>query len=133
MVKVILALILLAHGIGHSLGLLQAFKVATVNPQWQGDSWILSGIAGQTLTTAVGVVIWSAAILAFTALAGVMVGWLPATWWQPLAIAGAAISLAGLFLFPAAFPTLSTIGALAIDVILLVAVLWQRWSPETAL
>jgi hypothetical protein len=133
MVKLILALILLAHGIGHSMGLLQAFKVATVNPQWQGDSWILTGIAGQTLTTAIGVVIWSAAILAFTALAGVMVGWLPATWWQPLAIAGAAISLAGLFLFPVAFPTLSTIGALAIDVILLVAVVWQRWSPETAL
>ena len=133
MVKVVLALVLLAHGIGHSMGLLQAFKVATVNPQWQGDSWILSGIAGPTITTAVGVVIWSAAILGFTALAGVMLGWLPATWWQPLAVAAAAVSLVGLFLFPVAFPTMSTIGALAVDVILLVAVLWERWSSEEAL
>jgi hypothetical protein len=27
-----------AHGIGHGMGLLQLFKVATVNPQWHGDS-----------------------------------------------------------------------------------------------
>ena len=38
-----IALVLLAHGIGHSMGLLQIFNVASVNPQWNGDSWLLTG------------------------------------------------------------------------------------------
>lgn len=132
MIKVALALVLLAHGIGHSLGLLQLFKVATVNPAWNGDSWILTGIAGPTISQALGIVIWTTAILGFTALAGVMVGWLPASWWQPLGLASAAISLVGLFLFPVAFPTLSTLGALAVDVVLLASILWERWVPAEA-
>ena len=46
MLKVVIAVVLLAPGIGHSMWLLQVFKVATVNPAWQGDSWILTGPAG---------------------------------------------------------------------------------------
>jgi hypothetical protein len=46
MLKLVAAVVLLAHGIGHSLGLLQLFKVATVNPEWHGDSWLLTGLAG---------------------------------------------------------------------------------------
>ena len=32
MLKVVIALVLLAHGIRHSMGMLQVLKVATVNP-----------------------------------------------------------------------------------------------------
>ena len=46
MLKIIVALVLLSHGIGHSMGLLQVFKIATVSPQWDGDSWLLAGSAG---------------------------------------------------------------------------------------
>jgi hypothetical protein len=31
MLKIVIALVLLAHGIGHSMGLVQLFKVATVH------------------------------------------------------------------------------------------------------
>jgi hypothetical protein len=130
MLKVVIALILLAHGIGHSMGLLQIFKVATVNPQWQGDSWLLTGPAGMTVTHVVGALLWSAAIVGFAALAAVVVGWLPAAWFGPLAIGSAAVSLVGLLLFPIAFPLFSTVGAAAVNVALLAAVLWFHWVPS---
>ena len=130
MFKIVIAVILLAHSIGHSMGLMQVFKVATVNPQWQGDSWLLTGPAGATLTPIVGGALWTAAIVGFAALAASVVGWLPGSWFTPLAIGSSVVSLAGLVLFPIAFPTFSSIGALAVDVAVLVAVGWFHWLPS---
>jgi hypothetical protein len=130
MLKLVIAVILLAHGIGHSMGLLQVFKVATVNPQWHGDSWLLTGPAGMTLTQIVGASLWTAAIVGFAALAAVVVGWMPEAWFGPLAIGSAAVSLVGLLLFPIAFPLFSTVGAAAVNVAVLVAVLWFQWVPS---
>jgi hypothetical protein len=127
--KIIVALVLLAHGIGHSMGLIQIFKVATVNPAWHGDSWILTGAAGPTMTQVIGATLWTAAIIGFAALAGVVVGWLPEAWWAPLAVGSAVVSLAGLLFFPIAFPTFSSIGAFVVNAAVLAAVLWYHWAP----
>lgn len=129
MVKIALAVLLLAHGIGHSMGLLQVFKIATVNPGWDGESWLLTGPAGTTWTHAVGVVLWTASIVGFAALAAAVMGWLPASAFDALAIASASASLLGLVLFPIAFPTFSTIGALIVDLGVLAAVTWYHWQP----
>jgi hypothetical protein len=129
MLKIVIALVLLAHGIGHSMGLLGVFKVATVNPAWDGGSWLLDGVAGSTVTQAIGVVLWTAAMIGFTALAAVVMGWLPEAWFTPLAIGASVASLVGLLLFPVAFPTFSTLGALVIDVVVLVAAVWYHWVP----
>jgi hypothetical protein len=128
MLKIVVALVLIGHGIGHSMGPLQEFKVATVNPAWHGDSWILTGVAGQGATQAIGTVLWAVALVAFVALGAVVLGWLPAEWWVPLAVAGAVASLAGVACFPIAFPVFSTIGAVVVDL----AVLWAvvaGWVP----
>jgi len=129
MLKIGIALVLLAHGIGHSMGLLQVFKVATVNPAWHGDSWILTGPAGTTVTNLVGSVLWIASIVGFAALAAVVIGWLPATWFAPIAVGSAAVSLAGIALFPVAFPLVSTLGAFVVDAVVLAGVLWFHWLP----
>ena len=129
MLKIIIGFVLLSHGIGHSMGLLQVFKVATVSPHWNGDSWLLTGPAG-SISQAVAVSLWTLAIVGFAALAAVVVGWLPEAWWVPLAVGASAASLAGLLLFPIAFPLFSTLGALAANVAILVAVLWYQWVPS---
>ena len=129
MIKTAIGLVLLAHGIGHSMGLLQIFKIAAVNPEWHGDSWLLTGITGATVAQAIGVVAWTVAMVGFIALAGILFGTLPSTWWAPLAIASALASLAGLLLFPLAFPTFSTLGALVVDMAVVVAVGWYHWAP----
>jgi hypothetical protein len=130
MIKLLIGGVLLAHGIGHILGPLQVSRVATVNPQWHGDSWLLTGPLGTSLAQGIGVVLWVLSIAGFAAVAGVVVGWLPASWWQPLAIGSAAVSLTSIALFPMAFPTFSTLGAVAVDVALLVAVLVYQWTPS---
>ena len=61
--------------------------------------------------------------------AGVVVGWLPAEWWEPLAIVSSVVSLVGIAFFPIAFPLFSTLGAAAVDVVVLAAVLWFHWVP----
>ncbi len=130
MPRIIIGLVLLAHGIGHSMGLLGLFKVATVNPAWNGDSWLLPATAGQMLPQVVGVVLWTVSMVGFIALAGVVFGWLPEDWWTRLAVLSSTASLAGVLFFPVAFPTFSTIGAVAVDIAVLVATLWFHWTPS---
>jgi hypothetical protein len=57
-------------------------------------------------------------------------GWLPADWFDPLAIGSAVVSLLALLLFPIAFPPLSAIGALVVDVAVLAATVWFGWRPD---
>lgn len=130
MLKIVIGLVLIAHGIGHSMGMLKVFGLASVNPGWDGSSWILSGVAGSTVTNAVGIVLWAVALVGFVAAGLVVFGVLPEDWWVPLAVVSSVASLAGIVLFPVAFPVISTIGALAVDVVVLAAVLWAGWSPS---
>jgi hypothetical protein len=78
----------------------------------------------------VAVTAWSLAIVGFAALAAVIIGWLPEAWFAPLAVGSSLVSLAGLFLFPMAFPVFSSIGALVANVAVLVAVLLFDWVPS---
>ena len=127
--KFVIAAVLFAHGIGHVMGPLQVFKVAVVNPAWAGDSWLLTGAGGQTLGQAIGIVLWMTALVGFVAAAAVVMGWLPVTWWVPLAVVSSIASLAAIGLFPTAFPTFSTIGAVVVDLATLLAVLGLHWIP----
>jgi hypothetical protein len=129
MLKILIAIVLFGHGVGHSLGLLQTFRVATVNPSWNGDSWLLTGFAGTTVSQAIGVTLWSIALVGFVASAAVVMGWLPVAWWEPLAIGSSVASLLALALFPAAFPLTSTVAAAIVDVVVLAAVLGWHWLP----
>jgi len=129
MLKPAIALVLLAHGIGHSIGLLQLFKVAVISPGWDGQSWLLTPVAGDGVTHLVAAVLWTAALVGFVLLAAVVLGWLPVVWFNPLAVASAALSLAGIVLFPTAFPPFSMLGAAAVDLVVLAAVAWYHWLP----
>jgi hypothetical protein len=132
MLKILIAIVLFAHGVGHILGPLQVTRVAVANPDWNGDSWLLSGATGTSGAQVVGVFLWLAAMVGFIALAAVVMGWLPASWWVPLSIAASATSLIAIVLFPTAFPTTGTIGAAVVDIAVLVAVVFGQWVPGEA-
>ena len=125
----VIALVLFAHGIGHTLGMLQATGLATVNPTWNGESWLLTGSLGPSVSNAVGIILWTIALVGFSAVAATVVGWLPASWFEPVALVSAAASIAGIVAFPVAFPTFSTIGAVVVDLGVLFAVLGLHWQP----
>ena len=130
MPQVLIGIVLIAHGIGHGMGMLGVFGIARVNPAWQGDSWILTRLVGRRPAEAVGVILWATALIGFVALGAILFGWLPGTWWVPLAVVSSIASLAGLVLFPIAFPIFSSIGAYAVDAAVLIATLSFGWAPD---
>jgi hypothetical protein len=85
---------------------------------WSDRSWLLTKIVGQSATRRIGVVIWIAALLGFTAPAlGMFALVVPAQWWPTLAVVSSIASLLGLMLFWNAFPgTLNQAGAIRVDV-----------------
>jgi hypothetical protein len=129
MLRTTLALILATHGVGHTLGLLQLSGIAVVSPAWTGDSWLLAGPVA-SVAGVVAAVIWMAAVAGFAGVAAILLGWLPEAWWASVAIGAALVSLAGLALFPSAFPVTSSMAALVVDAILLVAVVVAKWTPS---
>lgn len=126
--RIVIAVVLLAHGIGHSLGLFPAFGLAKTE-RWTDHSWLLTDLIGESAARWFGVVLWLATMLGFIGAALGFYG--SQEWWRSLAIASAIVSLAGLALYWNAFPSLTNkIGTIAVDVIILVALLWAHWPAS---
>ena len=129
--KVIIGTVLIAHGVGHVLGLFPAFGWARTTG-WSADSWALTGWAGPTVSHVVGIALWSTAMVTFVlAGLGVLGLWVPISWIRPLAVVGSVVSIVGIVLFWEAFPEMSSrVAALAVDVIVLWAVLVGHWPSS---
>jgi hypothetical protein len=129
--KLIIGLVLIAHGIGHSLGYFPVFGWARAEG-WSADSWLLTGPLGSTAANAIGVILWTVALVGFVAVGlGVLGIVVPAEWLRPLAVAAAVASLLAIGLYWDALPSIvSKIGAAAIDIAVLWAVLVGDW-PST--
>jgi hypothetical protein len=117
-VRLLIAVALFVHGIGHTLGF---WKPARSLPLVKFSATQLSLVGG---------VIWVLVAVGFVVSAmgfyGIIV---PATWWRPVAILFAVISLIGLVLFGRSWPVFNFIGASVMNVAVLVALLWLNWPP----
>jgi hypothetical protein len=75
-------------------------------------------------------VVWTLAaagfLLSFLSFLGIV---LPSDLWRPLAVAFSIVSLLGLVLFWGMWPWFNTIGALAMNITVLVTQLWIDWPP----
>lgn len=120
--RVLLGVLVGAHGIGHILFLMPL--VSSTNWGQSAQSWLL-GEGG--LAKIGGIVIWLVAMLGFLAAAfGIF---REAAWWQSVAIAFAVISTVGLVLFwnkPATSPAIS---ALVFNLLILISLFIFHWSP----
>jgi hypothetical protein len=130
MSTLIIAVVVLAHGLGHVLFLMPAVRLA----DWAGQtshSWALTATLGDVPARGIAALIWTAAILLFTAgVAGFVTG---DEWWRPIIIAAAIVSIGGLVLFWDGIATSSAVFALAFDVVVLVSLLVAHWpSVQTA-
>jgi hypothetical protein len=125
--RIILAVVVGAHGIGHVLFLVPLLGIA----DWgqSTGSWLLAKLGRDVVTRIVGSLLWLAATLGFVAVAVGILG--QQEWWRSLAIGSAAVSILGLVLFwsrPVSSPKLS---ALLFDIVVLVALLVLRWPPSS--
>jgi len=73
--------------------------------------------------------IWSLAAVGFIAASLVFLGiLLPEVWLSELGMISASISLLGLVVFWRTWPIFNTIGALRVDVAVLITQLWLGWQ-----
>jgi UPF0716 family protein affecting phage T7 exclusion len=128
-IRLIAAGVIGAHGLGHVLGWMPAWGIA----QFEGvssRSWLLTGLAGDGAARVAAGVLFLVPTLGFiAAAAGLLLG-LP--WWRQVAVASAVVSLAATALFPQAFATSSTVGSVAVDLLVLYGLLVAGWGIETA-
>jgi hypothetical protein len=120
MVRIIVALVLIAHGIGHSMGVVAAWT--TIPSGLTNRPWLFSG--GVLLDSGMGRVwgvLWLAALLVTTA--GGVGLLLQQDWWRGVAVAGAVLSLVAIVPWLAAMPPVSAFGAVAVDILVLAILL----------
>lgn len=118
-----LAAVLLAHGVGHTVGFWGESR----------ESWLLSGVFPGAVTWTVEVA-WMLLTAALFVAAGLgLVGAVPRELWRPLAAVAAGLSLAGIVAFWGTWPGGTMVYALAFDVAVLVALYWFGWPSERAL
>jgi hypothetical protein len=117
-IRILIAGALFVHGIGHTLGI---WKPARSLP--------FLDIQDSTLRL-IGGVIWVLVAIGFIASSmgffGILV---PANGWRTLAIVFAVISLVAILLFGRTWPIFNLIGAYAMNIATLVALLWHQWPP----
>jgi len=126
LVRWAIVIALFAHGIGHILfmpPLADAMRV-----QVTGHSWLLAPTIGDGATRLLATVAAAAAMALFVAAAGGII--LSATWWRPLALAGAVVSAALIAVLWDGLPTSSALWAAAFDAAVLVALLVVSWPPR---
>lgn len=128
-VKLMVAGVIGAHGVGHVLGWLPAWGIAKLEGV-SSSSWLLTGIAGDGGSRLAAGVVFMVPTLGFVAAAAGLLTGQP--WWRQVAVGSAAVSLAGTALFPQAFPFSSTIGSVAVNLAVLGGILIAGWGPESA-
>jgi hypothetical protein len=116
--QILIAGALFVHGVGHSLG----FWMPT-------RSWLFPNLGEQTLRI-ISSIFWILAIVGFlAALLGFLGVVVPSDLWRSLAIGTAVISTLGLVIFWNTWPVFNTIGALGMNIVVLIALLWLHWPP----
>jgi hypothetical protein len=116
--RLVIAGALFVHGIGHSLGFFMPAR-----------SWLLPGLS-EGAQQAIAGVFWSLSVAGFLAATLAYLGiLLPVTWWPALAIGFACVSLVGLAVFIGTWPVVNTIGAVGMNLAILVTQVWPAWPP----
>jgi len=129
LVKVAVAGVLGAHGVGHALGWMPALGLARFEGVSSG-SWLLSGAAGEGAARVMAIGLFAVPTAGFIVAAiGLLLG---QPWWRPVAVASAATSLAASALYPQALPLSSTIGSVVVNVVVLAAILVAGWGADGA-
>ena len=132
MLRVIVAVVLLFHGVGHALGVLPAFGL-TLGRTHAAGSWLAAGANGIGRGQAIGFALWALALVGFVSAGFAVVGWLvPQSWWSVLALVSAVVSMLALVFFwwglPLLFP--HKVGAIAANLAVFVCVLWLRLPSQ---
>jgi hypothetical protein len=126
----IIAIFLILHGLVHAI-LAMVPNPNSPEPQFAtffSQSWLLSGLGlSESAAKSIAIILAVIATIGFVATGLALLDILvPFDWWRALAIASAVVSLILLI----SFWNLYLIVGVAIDVIILVTLIFTDWTPE---
>jgi hypothetical protein len=125
LVKLITAAVLVANGLGHAMAPQSAFVPPGAFPR--GAHMVATGM---TITSPGGRAL---SLLWLVPLVGFLVGtyglWTGETWWRPVLAASAVVSIVAVLPWWRVMPTISYLGALAVDLLVLVGIL-TPWGDQ---
>jgi hypothetical protein len=130
--RTIIALALIIHGIGHWMGILTATQVIKTDT-WHARSWLLTDPLGDSTARMIALALWVITFVGFLAAGAGAWGFDPTQGsWRTIAVVSAVLSLIALALFWNSFAVLfpNKVGAIAVNVATLVAILLRDW-PST--
>jgi hypothetical protein len=108
---------LFVHGAGHSLGFWMPARC-----------WLVPG-ANEKALRRLSSIFWTLSIVGFVAASLSYLGiLLPAAWFTAIVLVSASISLLGLVLFFGNWPAFNTVGALAMNIFVIFAVVITQFS-----
>lgn len=128
MLKIVIGLLMAAHGIGHLIGVVGAIRPGGLTWGGSSTSWLLTPVLGRATGVAEGVLFLLPTV-----------GWAVATGllfggnelWRGVAIGSAVASLVAIGIFPLQLQVGSMVGAVAVNIAALLALLLINWpSPE---
>ena len=124
-IKLIAALVLAGHGIGHMMAPQAAFLPPGALPRNAPGL-----LAGTTIVSNAGKamsVLWLLPLVGFVVASYGF--WTDAVWWRPVMAASAVVSIVAILPWRNVMPTFSYLGALAVDALVLVA-LATPWGDQ---
>jgi hypothetical protein len=131
-IKIIIAGVLLLHGLGHggAIGALIAIDRGVPSGKWlSARSWLFPKLSPQ-VAKVIAIAFWVAALLGFVAAAlsfwGILI---PGDWWRPLALTFAIISFVGIALYWGRWPMFNTLAAQVVNLVVIITQLWLHWPP----
>ena len=117
-IRILIAGALFVHGVGHTLGYFMPAR-----------SWLFPNRSARAMRV-IANILWTLAavgfILSFLSFLGIL---RPPELWRTLAVVFAIVSLVGLALFWGMWPRFNTIGALTMNIVILITQLWIAWPP----
>ena len=128
LVRLGIAAVVGAHGVGHVLGWMPAWGIARFEGV-SSRSWLLTDLVGDGGSRVLAGALWLAPTVGFVVAAAGLLG--DESWWRPLAAGSAVLSLLAVALFWEALPLGSRIGCVAVDLIVL-AGLVSAWSGASS-
>lgn len=126
MLRIVLALIIGAHGIGHILFLVPLLGMADWGQSAQ--SWL---ITAETPARLIGGLLWMAAMIVFSAAVYGLLG--EYAWWRSVAAIGAVVSTVGLIIFWVNPATSPTVAALVFNLLVLASLFVLHWPSVEAI
>ena len=133
--RLIIAGILLVHGIGHIMGVLPVLGVGRNVETWSLRTGLMSRLVGETAGQWIGVILFLLAFVGFIGAGLALLNFLvPYSAWRTLAVGSSIISLIAIALYWNAFVTLlNKGGAIIVDVATLVGILIMQWPSDAEL